>query len=105
MGKFVPDSTEDYLTDKQLARRWKCHEKTASKRFKNLGGSALLLHDATRFPLSEILKIEREAVNRFAARVTKQPEVFIEARKRRQKERQERLERQAARRRQAATAL
>jgi hypothetical protein len=61
MGKFVPDSSEDYLTDKQLARRWKCHEKTASKRFKNLGGSALLLGDATRFPLSEILKIESEA--------------------------------------------
>jgi hypothetical protein len=87
----------------ELGGRWGCHAKTAAKRFKESGGSALLLGGSTRYPLSQIIAIERESLSRFAARKTEQPKRFIEARERRRKEREERRARQAQRRKQAAT--
>ena len=98
--EFIPGPSENYLSDKQLGDRWGCHEKTASKRFRKLGGSTLLLGGSTRFPLSQIIQIEREGLSRFAARVTEQPQRFIEARERRRKEREARR----ARRRKAKEA-
>jgi hypothetical protein len=89
-AEFIPGSSESYLSDKQLGGRWGCHEKTAGKRFRKLGGSTLLLGGSTRFPLSQIIQIEREGLSRFAARVTEQPQRFIEARERRRKEREAR---------------
>lgn len=89
-AEFIPDATERYIDMTQLGARWKCHPKTASKRFRNLGGSALYIGAHTRFPLSQVIAIEREGVNRFARRTTEVPERFIKARERRKKEREER---------------
>jgi hypothetical protein len=91
--EFAPDLSESYLSDKQLGDRWGCHEKTAGKRFRKLGGSTLLLGGSTRYPLSQIIAIERESVSRFAARKTEKPPQFVAADQRR-KERREK-ERQA----------
>jgi hypothetical protein len=98
-SKFIPDATEHYMDMAELGDRWDCHPKTAAKRFKDFGGSKLLIGGSVRYPLSQIIAIERESLSRFAARVTAQPKQFVEARERRQKER---LERQARRRRKAA---
>ena len=80
---FVPEPSESYLDAPQLGARWSCHPKTASKRFKNLGGRVF-------FPLSVIISLEHEAISRFAARETKVPEQFVLARERRERERQAR---------------
>jgi hypothetical protein len=102
--KFVPDSSERYLSDKQLGVRWGCHEKTAAKRFRKLGGSTLLLGGSTRFPLSQIIQIEREGLSRFAARVTEKPEHLIEGLKRHREQREKEREARQVRRQKAKEA-
>jgi hypothetical protein len=102
--EFIPGSTETYLSDKQLGDRWGCHEKTAAKRFRKLGGSTLLLGGSTRFPLSQVIQIEREGLSRFAARVTEKPERLIEGLKRHRKQRQKEREERQARRQKAKEA-
>ena len=42
------------------------------------------------FPLSVIISLEHEAISKFAARETKVPEQFAQARERRERERQAR---------------
>src|SRR6516164_6785463 len=99
--EFAPDLSESYLSDKQLGDRWGCHEKTAGKRFRKLGGSTLLLGGSTRYPLSQIITIEREGLSRFAARVTEKPERLVEGLRRHREQRQKDREDRQARRRKA----
>jgi hypothetical protein len=87
---FVPEPSESYLDAPQLGARWSCHPKTASKRFKKLGGTQLLMGGRVLFPLSVIISLEHEAISKFAARETKVPEQFAQARERRERERQAR---------------
>ena len=82
--EFIPGATERYIDMTALGARWGCHPKTASKRFRKLGGSALYIGAHTRFPLSQVIAIEREGVNRFAKRKNEMPERFIAAWKLRQ---------------------
>jgi hypothetical protein len=66
--EFIPDSSEKYITDVILGGRWTCHPKTAAKRFKKCGGTVVILGGSTRYPLSQVIIIEREGVAKAAAR-------------------------------------
>ena len=67
-SEFVPDPDERHLDGADLALRWRCHQKTAAKRFKKLGGAPLQMGGRVLYPLSAVVAIERESVSRFAAR-------------------------------------
>jgi hypothetical protein len=88
-SEFVPDLDERHLAGAELGVRWNCHPKTAARRFKELGGAALLMGGSVLYPLSQIIAIERESVSRFAARKTQKPPQFVAADRRRKERREE----------------
>src|SRR5258708_21410034 len=71
-----PTAVESYLDSAELGRRWNCHEKTAQRRAKRLGVATLMFFNRTSYPISEILRIEREALKNFAGRTTHFPPQF-----------------------------
>jgi hypothetical protein len=71
--QFDPSPEETYIDGSDLGRRWNCHEKTAGRRAKRLGIVALLFTNRPTYPMSEILRVEREALQRFAERKTAYP--------------------------------
>ncbi len=75
--QFQPTAVESYLDSAELGRRWNCHEKTAQRRAKRLGVATLMFFNRTSYPISEILRIEREALKNFAGRKTHFPRQFI----------------------------
>jgi hypothetical protein len=101
-SEFVPDLNERHLDQTELGVRWNCHPKTAAKRFKELGGAALLMGGRVLYPLSQIIAIERESVSRFAARKTTKPPQFVAADKRRKEQREKERQARLARRQNCA---
>ena len=75
--QFQPTADESYLDGAELGRRWRCHEKTAQRRAKRLGIATLMFFNRTNYPLSEVLRVEREALKNFAGRKTQFPPQFI----------------------------
>src|ERR1700693_1105782 len=76
---FEPGAAERYLDSEQLGKRWQCNSRTVPARAKKLGIPVLLLGGSVRFPLSEILKIERQAVALYENRKTEFPAQFAKA--------------------------
>jgi hypothetical protein len=75
--QFQPTADESYLDSPVLGRRWNCHEKTAQRRAKRLGVATLMFANRTVYPMSEILRVEREALKNFVNRKTEFPAQFI----------------------------
>ena len=75
--QFQPTAEETYLDGAELGCRWTCHEKTAQRRAKRLGVATLLFANRTVYPMSEILRVEREALKKFVNRKTEFPAQFI----------------------------
>ena len=77
MESFQPTADETYLDGAELGRRWRCHEKTAQRRAKRLGIATLMFFNRTNYPLSEVLRVERDALKNFSNRKTQFPPQFI----------------------------
>jgi hypothetical protein len=59
----LPPSEERLLDADALAERWGCHPKTAVRNAKKLGACPLRFNSRTlRFRLSDIMKVEEEAL-------------------------------------------
>jgi hypothetical protein len=85
--QFQPTAEETYVDGAELGRRWKCHEKTAQRRAKRLGVAALMFFNRTSYPMSEILRVEREGLKNFLGRKTQFPPQFIGTNPRRNRRR------------------
>jgi hypothetical protein len=77
MKQFQPSPEETYLDSAGLGRRWHCHEKTAQRRAKRFGMATLLFSNRVSYPMSEILRVEHEALKVFAGRKTEFPPQFV----------------------------
>jgi hypothetical protein len=78
-AQFQPTVEETYLHGAGLGRRWNCHEKTAQRRAKRLGVATPVFSNRTIYPMSEILRVEREGLKNFVGSKTQFPPQFVKS--------------------------